>query len=156
MEPFIVELQDFWYKLKHHFGVDYIPPQEVKLIPRVQPVYDVSQLEANNALIEGGVTTVTANGYVTIGTVPEGKRWLVSAISSSVAGDFSIDHFSIKQVTVNNRVMMARPVGGGAESIDWQGSALTLDAGWTVDVNVCNYLDPGPLTSTVQLVEKDV
>lgn len=131
-----IEIVELWNRFKGKFGWSTLQPEEIYLIPTVQPVTQIDDMLDSIVFKGTSNINVSATGNIVAITVPDGKKWTFLAIEAYLTGGtFTFGSIEIENVSGTLEVPLVLDPGV-TQIITGPLSNITLDAGQKVIVNI--------------------
>jgi len=139
---------EVWIRLYRRYALEPLPLQESRagVLPIIQPITDADRL-LRLPTIDTSTVEVTAVGWISMLTVPEGQRWGLG-FTRAVRASGTMTHNAFRVVSPTGALMTVHEYTGtaGSELKEWL-QELILDQGWTLQV----FVDTHSVTGNMQM-----
>lgn len=148
-----VEIYTLWDRLKKRFSIIRPQPKSFTLEDTVQPVTNVDFPLTSTRMLTLS-TTVSSNGYKTLGTVPTGKRWDVYSFDIwKVSGTYDPIGIYLKDGSKAAHVHKFTT----APKYCWYAPyPVPMNETWNIQIEVENYAASGSLYLMILYKETDM
>ena len=148
-----VEIYTLWNRLKQRFSITRSQPKSFILGDTVIPVTNVDNpLDITKMLTL--TTTVSSNGYKTLGTVPTGKRWDVYSFDIwKVSGTYDVVGIYLKD---GSKAAHVHKFVAAAKYCWYAPTPVPMNETWNIQLEVENYAASGSLYLMILYKERDM
>jgi len=124
------------------------------LSPIVSPITNVDELLKTPRTVYFAVTP-SGPGWLTVATVPVGKRWHLHSVNVSVTGSASVSTVAVLEASkpAGQEAYIASPAASGAV-FAYLAHPVTLDAEWGILIYVATYTS-GNVIGSLIIEEED-
>jgi len=147
---FISRKDGIYRRMTDKLGLAILKREPILIPSIIQPVISIDELmKVSNIHASGG--DITEIEVYTIATVPEGKRWIVSAIAVELSsGVWTVDALGIYD-EVGHAIWIER--ASSVTTLEWLGHPLMIESGWSIVVHVDGYTSTGNMNKRVLYTE---
>lgn len=148
-----VELYYLWHRLKARFNITKSQPKSFFLGDQVTPVTSVDFPLSVTKMLTGS-TSVSSNGYKTIHTVPDGKRWDVYSFDIwKVSGTYDVVGIYLKD---SSKAAHVHKFGAVPKYCWYAPYPVPMSETWNIQLEVENYSASGSLYLMLLYKETDM